>query len=99
MLLSAAVNHWLGERGLVAATALAGFADAHASALSAASLVAAGTIQPSQAVIPILAALTTNSITKAVIAAATGGRRYALQIVPGLLLVMAAIWTGALLRG
>ena len=75
MLLSAAVNHWLGERGLVAATALAGFAHAHASALSAASLVAAGTIQPSQAVIPILAALTTNSITKAVIAAATGGRR------------------------
>ncbi len=97
MLLSAAVNHWLGERGLVAATALAGFADAHASSLAAASLVAAGRIPASAAVIPILAALTTNSITKGVIAAATGGMRYALQIVPGLVLVVAAIWASALL--
>jgi uncharacterized membrane protein (DUF4010 family) len=99
MLLSAAVNQWLGDRGLAAATAVAGFADAHSASLSAASLVAGGKIQAAAAVIPILAALTTNSITKAVLAATTGGRRYALQVIPGLLLVVAAIWAAALLAG
>jgi uncharacterized membrane protein (DUF4010 family) len=99
LLLSAAVNQWLGSRGLLAAVALAGLADTHAAAISAASLAAAGKISPPEAVIPILAGLTTNTITKAVMAAANGGRRFALETIPGLLLVILAAWGGAFFAG
>ena len=61
LLASAAINQWLGARGLLAAVALAGFADAHAAAISAASLVAAGKIQAADAIVPILAGMTTNT--------------------------------------
>ncbi|HTO89096.1 MAG TPA: DUF4010 domain-containing protein [Thermoanaerobaculia bacterium] len=99
LLLSAAVNQWLGSRGLLAAVALAGLADTHAAAISAASLAAAGKISPPEAVIPILAGLTTNTVTKAVMAAANGGRRFALETIPGLVLVILAAWGGAFFAG
>jgi uncharacterized membrane protein (DUF4010 family) len=99
LLVSAAVNQWLGKGGLVAAVALAGFADTHAAAISAASMVAAGKLLPQEAVLPILAGLTTNTLTKAVVAAMTGGRAFALKTIPGLLLVILAAWAGALWRG
>ena len=99
LIASAAAHRWLGGRGLAAAVALAGFADTHAAAISAASLVAAGKIPPEAAILPILGAMTTNTVTKAVAAAAVGGRRFALRTIPGLLLVLAGLWGGALLSG
>jgi len=48
----------------------------------------------SEALVPILIGLTTNTITKAVAAITTGGARFALQVIPGLLLVILAAWTG-----
>jgi uncharacterized membrane protein (DUF4010 family) len=91
---SAVLNDWVGESGVVLSAAAAGFADTHAAAISVASLVASGRIDAEQAVVPILAAFTTNSVTKAVIARATGGRRFALEVWPGLILVLAAAWGG-----
>jgi uncharacterized membrane protein (DUF4010 family) len=95
LLVAAAVNQWMGSRGVLIAVALAGFADTHAAAISAASLVAAGKLQAADAVLPILAGLTTNTVTKALAAAAAGGRRFALQTIPGLVLVILAAWAGA----
>jgi uncharacterized membrane protein (DUF4010 family) len=97
LVLSAAVNQWLGAGGLLVAAGLAGFADAHAAAISAASLVAAGKISAHDAVLPILAGLTTNTVTKGLAAAATGGRRFALQTIPGLVAVILAAWAGVFL--
>jgi uncharacterized membrane protein (DUF4010 family) len=94
LLLSAAVNRWLGSAGLSVAAGLAGFADTHAAAISVASLVSTQKIAVSEASLPILIGLTTNTITKAVVATTTGGTRFALQIVPGLLLVILAAWVG-----
>ena len=99
LLASAAVNRWLGSAGLTAAVGLAGFADTHSAAISAASLAAAEKIQASDAVLPILIALTTNTLTKAVVAVTTGGRTYALRIIPGLVLVILAAWSGWVLGG
>jgi uncharacterized membrane protein (DUF4010 family) len=99
LLLSAAVNQWTGTRGLLVAVALAGFADTHAAAISASSLVAAGKVAAGDAVLPILAGFTANTVTKAVVAATTGGRRFAMQTIPGLVLVILAAWAGALLSG
>ena len=92
---AAALNAWAGQRGVVVATAVAGFADAHSPAVSVASLVSAGSLDVDFALMPLLAALTTNTITKIVLAIASGGKRYALQVVPGLLLVIGAAWLTA----
>ncbi len=92
--LSAALNAWFGERGLLAAAAIAGFADTHSAAVSVASLVAANKVAVRDGSIPILAALTTNTASKVVVASWTGGRNFALQVIPGLVLLIAAAWMG-----
>jgi uncharacterized membrane protein (DUF4010 family) len=94
LLASAAINRWLGSAGLTVATGLAGFADTHSAAISVASLRAAEKISVADTVIPILVGLTTNTITKAVVSMITGGWRFAVQIIPGLLLVILAAWAG-----
>ncbi len=100
LFLAAVLNHWLGQKGVLAAAGIAGLADAHAAAVSVASLVASGKLSLNEAAIPILAGLTTNTLSKVLVAAWSGGRRYAMQVVPGLLLVIAAAWVGlALLSG
>jgi len=98
LLLSAALNAWFGKAGVLAAAALTGLADTHAAAVSVASLVSAGKFTARESVLPILAALTTNTFSKMAFATSSGGRRYALQIIPGLVLVIAAAWAAALLQ-
>jgi uncharacterized membrane protein (DUF4010 family) len=94
-LLSAAMNHWLGARGTLLATTLAGLVDAHAAAAAAASLVAAGKLPADDALLPILVGVSTNTLMKAAVAWAAGGAAYAARIVPGLVLMLAGLWLGA----
>jgi hypothetical protein len=51
-------------------------------------------MSPADAISPILAALSTNTISKIVVAWTSGGRSYALRLIPGLLLVVSAAWAG-----
>lgn len=97
LLISAALNAWMGERGVVLAASAAGFADTHSPAVSVASLVSAGTLGVNDALLPVLAALSTNTITKIALAITSGGRRFALRVVPGLLLVITSAWAALLL--
>lgn len=92
---SAAVNALFGKRGLIAAAAIAGFGDAHSAAVSVASLVTAGKITVKDATVPIFAALTTNTLTKAVLSFTAGGRGFALRVAPGLILMMVPLWVTA----
>lgn len=92
LLLSAALNTWLGQAGVIASTVVAGFADPHSAAVSVASLVESNKLGVRESAVPILAALTANTVTKIVIAISSGGRRFAFQVVPGLLLVCVAAW-------
>jgi uncharacterized membrane protein (DUF4010 family) len=92
---SAALRAWFGETGSVVAATLAGLVDAHAAAISIASLVASGRMTAQDAVVPILAGFTTNTMTKVVFASIGGGRAFALRVVPGLVLVAASVWLGA----
>jgi uncharacterized membrane protein (DUF4010 family) len=94
LFVSAAVYQSWGGRALLPAVALAGFADTHSAAISAASLVAAGRLGAGEAAVPILAAMSTNTVTKAVLAAIAGRGRFAVQTIPGLLLVIVAAWVG-----
>lgn len=93
----AAFQHWFGGTGTLIAAAVSGFADTHAAAVSVASLVAAREMAAPDAIIPILAALSTNTLTKFVFAVTKGGAPFALAVAPGLVLVILAAWAGMLL--
>jgi uncharacterized membrane protein (DUF4010 family) len=68
----------LGRRGAMLAAGAAGLADAHAGAVSAASLAAKGDLSVSTAVLSCAAALGTNLLVKVVLAFGAGGRRFGL---------------------
>lgn len=99
LLAAAAAQDWFGEAGVLAAASVAGFADTHSAAVSVASLVSDGRIKPPQTVIPVLAAFTTNTVTKMVFAVTAGGRAFAFYVIPGLLLMLVAAWAGAFVAG
>jgi len=96
---AAALREQFGQNGIIAAAALGGLADAHAAAVSVAALVAAGNAVPNEAVLPILAGLSTNTVSKVIFAVSSRSPRYALAVVPGLVLIVGAAWSAALLIG
>ena len=97
LLASAALREWFGETGVIVAAAVAGFVDTHSAAIAIASLVASGKMSAADAAFPILAGLSTNTISKIIFAWSGGGRPFALRLIPGLILVAGAAWAGALL--
>jgi uncharacterized membrane protein (DUF4010 family) len=98
LFLSAMLHDWLGDRGAFLVAAIAGLADAHAIAASTASLQAAGKLTETSAMWLILVGLSSNSLTKVVVAFNSGGAHFALRVVPGLLLMLAAAWGAAWLH-
>lgn len=92
LLLTAFLTDRYGAGGAGVAAALAGFADAHSTSAAVAALQASGRIAADQAVLPILAAFTTNACSKLIVATTTGDRAFALQVVPGVLLSVGAAW-------
>jgi len=93
---SAALREWFGETGIILAAAIAGFVDTHSAAISVASLVATEKMSATDAVFPILAGLSTNTISKIFLASTSGGRSFAVRVIPGLIVVALAAWAGAL---
>jgi uncharacterized membrane protein (DUF4010 family) len=75
LVISAVVEHALGPGAAVAAIAVAGLADAHAGALTAANLASQATLTTHAAVLATVAALAANTVVKLVLAHVAGGRR------------------------
>ncbi|TAL55799.1 MgtC/SapB family protein [Pandoraea sp.] len=94
MLLSGALAAWFGSRGVLFASAAGGFTDAHSVAATVASMAADGKLGVAAAAVPILAGFSSNTLSKCVAAAISGDRRFARQVLPGLLLVALAAWLG-----
>lgn len=92
LVISALLTQWLGDRGLMIAAGVAGFTDAHAPAISSASLAASGRTQAEFAALAVLIGFTTNTVSKTAVAFSLGDRRYALQLVPGLAFMALAAW-------
>ena len=93
---AAALQDWFGENGIILAAALAGLVDAHSAAISVASLVASGKMSAADAVLPILTGLSTNTISKLLLAGTSGDRSFAVRVIPGLILVVLAAWAGTI---
>lgn len=94
MLASGVLSHWFGKSGLLAVAMVGGLADAHSVAASAAALAAQGRLSVTDAGLPILAGASTNALVKGIAALVSGGPRFAKLVVPGIVLVVAAVWLG-----
>jgi uncharacterized membrane protein (DUF4010 family) len=96
LFIAAALRDWLGGNGVIVGAILAGFVDTHSAAVSVASLVASDRLTSQDAILPILAAMTSNALTKILMAIGAGSPGFALRIVPGIVLSMAAAWVVAM---
>lgn len=89
---AAALERGFGTAGAMVGIALGGFADAHSAAASAAALTQRGVLAETLGALAVLVALTTNAVTKLIVAASGGGRDYALRLAPSIVLMVAAAW-------
>ena len=94
LLVAGVLEEQLGTAGVVVGTGVAGFADSQSAAAGASSLAAAGRISAEDAVVPVLVALSTNTVSKMVVAWVLGKRRFAVPVWIGLVLVLGAAWAG-----
>jgi uncharacterized membrane protein (DUF4010 family) len=90
--LAAWAGSHFGESGLALAAALAGLVDVHAASASVATLVQAEQISPGMGLLPVLLAFSTNTASKLLSAYIGGGLRFAIAVLPGLLILLAAVW-------
>ncbi|MEY4358022.1 MAG: hypothetical protein RL469_1348, partial [Pseudomonadota bacterium] len=87
---SAFLRELYGAAGALVGIAFGGFADAHSATASAAALAAKGVLAEGPAAAAVMIAVLTNTVTKLVVAAVSGGARYAATLA-GPLLAMAAV--------
>ena len=95
--LSSAMLDGFGQAGVIVTAIFSGLADAHASTASIASLAKAGLLPFNAIAVPVLMALSANSLSKCVVAWLSGGRGFAGYVIPGQVLVTLAWWAGLLL--
>jgi uncharacterized membrane protein (DUF4010 family) len=93
---SAAASEVAGDSGVQLAALLGGFADTHAAGIGVASVFVTGKLPASAATVAVLAAISSNTVSKIVFAYLGGGLRYALPVATGLAAVLAAVWLGLL---
>ena len=91
MVVSAGMNHWLGQEGILITSAITGLVDAHAIVASMGSMVQAGQVSALQAQWPIVAALLSNMLAKSWVSWQAGTRAYCIKVVAGQMLVMSSI--------
>lgn len=87
---SAVSGRAFGSSGVIVTAAIAGTNDVHAATLAAATLSAAGSIQPREALLAILVAFVVNMIVKLSLVGFFGGRRLLAVVAPPLAAMVAA---------
>jgi len=83
-----------GNSALPLIAAISGLADAHAVIPSLAGFVNQGTLQPQDALAPVMIAFTVNTCTKCLIAFQAGGKGFGFKVSTGLALTAAGAWLG-----
>jgi uncharacterized membrane protein (DUF4010 family) len=94
LIISAALNKWFGQAGLVIASGIAGLADVHAPTIAIATLAATGKLAVENTAMPILVAFTANSASKAVMSVISGSSAYYQKVILGLIVQVSATWLG-----
>jgi uncharacterized membrane protein (DUF4010 family) len=91
--LSRVLAAYLGATGAIVGAAATGLADAHAAAVSMATLNNSRQIADSTATWGVLIGLSTNMIIKAPLAFSLGARAYAIRLTIGIALMLASLWS------
>lgn len=94
LIISSALNDQFGQVGLVVASGIAGFADAHPPTIAVASQAAVGKLALENVAIPILVAFSTNALAKVLVAISSGCTAFSKRIFLGLALQLMAVWLG-----
>jgi uncharacterized membrane protein (DUF4010 family) len=94
LVISAALNAWFGQAGLIVASGISGLADVHAPTIAVATLAATGKLAAENTAMPILVAFTANSAAKAVMAVISGSKPYYQKVILGLIVQVSATWVG-----
>lgn len=94
----ATLDAWIGATGAIGVSAVAGFVDAHASTPSIASLHRQGAIGTNETTVAIIAALSTNTVSKILVAVVTRSRPFALRVGAAVVAIAASAWLGMALR-
>ena len=89
-------SHWLGDRGILIASAVAGAASTSAVALSVSELVGQGSLVPLVAKGSILIAIATNALSKLVLTWIYGTRQMAFWLGSGLVTMLAVAFLSLL---
>jgi uncharacterized membrane protein (DUF4010 family) len=97
LVVSTAIQQQFGPGAMIVAAALAGLVNTQSAAIAVALSVGAGQIEAQEAVLPILAAITTNTLVRILLSILSGGSGFAGRVVPGLLICVAAAWAATLL--
>lgn len=95
--MSAALHSAYGQDGVILGAALSGFSDAHAMLPSLAVLMQHGQLSAADALLPVYVALSTNALTKSVIALQSGGWPYAQKVLLGIWITLMGVWLGLLI--
>jgi uncharacterized membrane protein (DUF4010 family) len=95
--IAAAVQRRFGSAGVLLTAAVSGFADAHAVAGSVGALSARSAVPLPDAGLAVLLAISTNAVTKLLLAATAGPGPYLRRVLGGQAVVLAATWAGWLL--
>lgn len=93
-IVSAALKDLFGQEGLIIASGIAGLVDCHSPSISVATMVAADKLTSNNAVVPILIAVSVNTISKSVMAIVSGSNKFAIQVILGLTIQVSALWVG-----
>lgn len=91
---SALLVERFGAQGMVASAAATGLVDAHATAVSIATVVVAGKADMASGILAILIGLTVNMAIKIPAAFVLGPRPFALQVAGGIAILIAGLWCG-----
>jgi uncharacterized membrane protein (DUF4010 family) len=86
------VSRYLGDVAAGVTAAVAGAFDVHAAVASTLSLAAGGKTAAAAVRLPVLAALSANTVSKVVAAFASGGLAYGTQVGVGLILTLVGAW-------
>lgn len=93
-MISELLVNWLGTSGVLIGAAAMGLADAHAAAVSTATLTASGRVDGVTGAMGALLALTANMAIKIPVAFMSGSRHFAVRTSAGVVLLLAALWAG-----
>jgi uncharacterized membrane protein (DUF4010 family) len=93
--IAAALGDTLGNSGIVVVSSVSGLVDAHATAGTVTSLHRGARVSSSMAELALLAAFSTNTLTKIVLATLSGSRGYALRVAAAVSSMAAMAWLGS----